>query len=832
MKKRYFVRLCVIALAIGLIFAGCDLFAAFEKDTAEPLVLTGTSDGKALTITIRQGNSSRAVLTPKSGDNYEIRLANELVSKGKLSISGSAWTFTPSSDSPNKYVANAVYSNGTLSNLTVPGAISNAQASTTGNSGNNFVAVTGIAGVPTTGTAGVALPLTGTVVPAAATNKTIAWTVKSPTTGATITGNALTAASAGTVVVTATIVNGTAQGTNYTRDFSITIGAFVPVTGITGVPTTGTAGIALPLTGAVAPATATNKTIAWTVKSPTTGATITENALTATSAGAVVVTATIVNGTAQDTNYAKDFSITIGAFVPVTYITDVPTTGTAGVNLPLTGTVDPTDATNKTITWAVKSAGTTGATIAAGTNVLRTTAAGTVTVTATIANGKTATTPYTQDFSITIDANTSNAFVAVTWIWGVPTTGTPGVNLTLTGTVYPDDATNKTITWTVKSAGATGATIAAGTNVLRTTAAGTVTVTATIANGLTATTAYTQDCTITIRAASDFAFQAIAYGGGRFVAGGYDGFMAYSDNGIDWTRVTDSPFDEDYYITGIAYGGGRFIAVGFDGYNHVYSRIAYSADGQTWTRVRNIPFADDSAIGGIAYSGSRFIAVGMSLGSRLVDESTEYYRIPLLVSSTDGTSWSVSTSPFEDEGEILTSIAYGNGNFVVGSYTGKIAWSSNNGTSWTPGTGTGIETPSLEENPVGPICFGGNNLFVAGFSYGRKIAYSDKGETWEAATLNFRASAIAYGGNVFVAVGEKANDDPGMVYSSNGKDWTAVTTITFSQGYLQSIAYGGEYFVAGSYLSVESSEPGAPVTETKSSSRYLSPDGINWTKTW
>jgi formylglycine-generating enzyme required for sulfatase activity len=67
--------------------------------------------------------------------------------------------------------------------------------------------------------------LSGTVTPANATNQTILWSVKNAGgTGAAITnGNTLTSAAAGTVVVTATIANGTAIGTAYTQDFTITI---------------------------------------------------------------------------------------------------------------------------------------------------------------------------------------------------------------------------------------------------------------------------------------------------------------------------------------------------------------------------------------------------------------------------------------------------------------------------------------------------------------------------------------------------------------------------------------------------------------------------------
>ena len=100
------------------------------------------------------------------------------------------------------------------------------------------------------------------------------------------------------------------------------------------------------------------------------------------------------------------------AFVAVTDITGVPTTATAGTALTLTGTVAPTGATNKTITWAVKTAGTTGATISS--NSLNTSAAGTVVVTATVANGATATTPYTKDFTITVNAVAEPPETAIT----------------------------------------------------------------------------------------------------------------------------------------------------------------------------------------------------------------------------------------------------------------------------------------------------------------------------------------------------------------------------------------------------------------------------------
>ncbi|MFP3155166.1 CAP domain-containing protein [Lachnospiraceae bacterium ZAX-1] len=88
--------------------------------------------------------------------------------------------------------------------------------------------------------------------------------------------------------------------------------------------------------------------------------------------------------------------------------------------------------------------------------------------------------------------------IAVTDIKGIPTKATAGTELVLSGTVAPSTATNKTITWSVKNAGTTGATINDG-NKLNTTAEGMAVITATVANGLTATSNFTKDVTITVK---------------------------------------------------------------------------------------------------------------------------------------------------------------------------------------------------------------------------------------------------------------------------------------------------------------------------------------------
>jgi hypothetical protein len=369
-----------------------------------------------------------------------------------------------------------------------------------------FVPVTNITGIPGAGlTTGI--QLTGTVEPSDATNQTIVWSIKTPAIGAAISAsNMLTATTPGTVTVVATIANGTAVGTPYTQETTITVSApYKAVTTITGIPSTGTVGTAITLSGTVDPSDATNQTIAWSIKSAgTTGVTALtgagSNVIPATAtAGTIVVTATITNGATATTPYTQDFTIVLSdtppSHNPVTSITGVPTTGTVGTAITLSGTVNPTDATNKVIAWSISNAGTTGVTAltGAGSNVIPATAtAGTIVVTATITNGLTATTPFTDNFSIVI----SNPYVAVSGITGVATGGFVGSEVTIGGAVNTD-ATNQTIVWSLKSAGFTGVTAVTG-GKFTPTAPGTITVTATVAGGTTATTAYTDDFDIEI----------------------------------------------------------------------------------------------------------------------------------------------------------------------------------------------------------------------------------------------------------------------------------------------------------------------------------------------
>jgi len=83
-----------------------------------------------------------------------------------------------------------------------------------------FIAVLDITGIPSIiNTASVTL--TGNVNPADANNKTIVWSIKEGGNIASFAANVLTFSAEGKATVTATIANGTAVGTAFTKDFEI-----------------------------------------------------------------------------------------------------------------------------------------------------------------------------------------------------------------------------------------------------------------------------------------------------------------------------------------------------------------------------------------------------------------------------------------------------------------------------------------------------------------------------------------------------------------------------------------------------------------------------------
>ena len=184
------------------------------------------------------------------------------------------------------------------------------------------------------------------------------------------------------------------------------------------------------LNAIVTPDNATDKTVSWT----------TSDASIATVDNGVVTAKKV--GTATITVKAGDKEATCAITVVATQVTSVTLDKTsaslkAGETVTLTATVKPDDATDKSVTWTTSDASV--ATVDNG--VVTAKKVGSATITAK-AGDKEATcaitvvaTPVT---SVTLD-RTSASLKA-------------GETVTLTATVKPDDATDKTVTWTTSDA--------------------------------------------------------------------------------------------------------------------------------------------------------------------------------------------------------------------------------------------------------------------------------------------------------------------------------------------------------------------------------------------
>lgn len=204
---------------------------------------------------------------------------------------------------------------------------------------------------------------------------------------------------------------------------------------------------------------------------------------TPTAAGASTFTVTATNDSGSD---SKVYTLTINpAPILVTGVTLKPTSLSlfTGDTATLTATVEPSNATNKNVTW--ESSNKSVATVDAN-GLVTAVSAGTATITVTTEDGtKTATCAVTvKAATVSVTGVTLSQTQASLYSNHTPST------LTLTATVAPDDATNKAVTWT--SSNNAVATVDAN-GLITAVAPGTATITVTTVDG-----SFTATCTVTV----------------------------------------------------------------------------------------------------------------------------------------------------------------------------------------------------------------------------------------------------------------------------------------------------------------------------------------------
>ena len=113
------------------------------------------------------------------------------------------------------------------------------------------------------------------------------------------------------------MTKGASESSNYTKDFTITVSPGTPpFAAVNDITMTNAASVqtntALTLAGAVTPSDATNQTIVWSVQNAGgTGATISGDIFSATTAGTATIRATVIDGSGAGNDYTKHFTITV-----------------------------------------------------------------------------------------------------------------------------------------------------------------------------------------------------------------------------------------------------------------------------------------------------------------------------------------------------------------------------------------------------------------------------------------------------------------------------------------------------------------------------------------
>lgn len=228
----------------------------------------------------------------------------------------------------------------------------------------------------------------------------------------------------------------------------------------------------------VYPSNATDKSVTWS-SSNTSVATVSNGTVKAKSVGTATITVRTNNDKTTTCSVTVKNPTSQTVAVSSVSLNQSSATLEIGDTLNLTATIYPSNATNKSVTWS--SSNTSVATVSNGTVTAK--SAGTATISVKTNNNKTAT------CSVTVK-NPMSQTVAVSSVSldQTSTTLTVGDTVTLSATVSPSNATDKSVTWS--SSNTLVATVSDG--IVTAKAAGTATITVKTSNNKTAT------CSVTV----------------------------------------------------------------------------------------------------------------------------------------------------------------------------------------------------------------------------------------------------------------------------------------------------------------------------------------------
>ena len=266
--------------------------------------------------------------------------------------------------------------------------------------------------------------------------------------------------------------------TKCTGNYEFSVSSDVAVTGIKLNKTSLSLekGETATISATITPSNATDKKVTWTTSNSSV-ASVNNGKITAKSVGTARITAKTSNG--------KEASCTVTVKNPVINPTGIRLSKTSinltkGSTTTITATVNPIDATNKSVTWTTSNSRV--ATVSNGKITAK--SAGTATITAKTSNGKKATCKVTVKNPTVNATSVKLSKTSVSLVKGKTTT--------IKATVTPSNATNKKVTWTTSNSKV--ATVSNGKITAK--SAGTATITAKTSNGKKAT------CKVTVKNAT------------------------------------------------------------------------------------------------------------------------------------------------------------------------------------------------------------------------------------------------------------------------------------------------------------------------------------------
>lgn len=278
--------------------------------------------------------------------------------------------------------------------------------------------------------------LTATVQPSNASNKTLVWKSDNP--------NVVSVDNDGLVIAkapgTATITVSAADGSGVSATCSVTVSA--AIINVTGISLSSTSlsmveGNTVSLTSSVTPSNATNKSVIWT-SSNTNVAKVNDSGLvTAISEGSATITATAADGSGVSAS-CKVYVESAIVYVSSISLSNTSASLTEGDTKYLTYTISPSNATNKEVTWS--SSNTNVASVDAfGMISARSVGSATITATSNDGSGVKAT--------CYVSVQAATVYVSSITLSSSSLSMTEGDTQYLSASVYPSNATNKSVTW-------------------------------------------------------------------------------------------------------------------------------------------------------------------------------------------------------------------------------------------------------------------------------------------------------------------------------------------------------------------------------------------------